>query len=273
MAGRSFNIVMIGAGNVATQLSQSLKIAGHNLQQVYSQSTDSAIGLAGKLTKNTSGPKKKLNKKNITDAITNFSALSTTADIYIIAIKDDAVTQLVKQLHLNNKLVVHTSGSLPMHVLKPASTNYGVFYPLQTISKDKTTDFLRVPICIEGNSKANEKILMELADSLSEEVHLINSEKRKALHLAAVFACNFSNHLFVLAADLLKRNKLPFKLLLPLIQETVDKLNYGPPSKMQTGPAIRRDKKIVLMHLQMLDKDPELKKLYKLLTESIQNKA
>jgi predicted short-subunit dehydrogenase-like oxidoreductase (DUF2520 family) len=251
---KALNIILIGSGNVATQLGLALKKSGHNIVQVYSRTNGTARALALKLR---------------AQPITRLKQLSDKADLYIIAIKDDAVPKLIQQLTLKKKFVVHTSGSLPMNILKRVSSNYGVLYPLQTLSKSKTISFSTVPLCIEANTKANEKQLNTIAHAISKQVHSVNSEKRKVLHLAAVFACNFTNHMYAIANKLLGKNKLPFELLLPLIQETADKVKHGSPVQMQTGPAARNDKSIMKMHLNMLSKEKRTKKLYKSISQSI----
>lgn len=254
MPGKKQNIVLIGSGNVATQMGLALKKAGHTILQVYSRTQTSSRALALKLR---------------SQPVNNLKKITSTADLYIIAIKDDAVNDITKQLNVNGKLVVHTSGSLPLKILKTVSSHYGVLYPLQTLSKNKIIDFSSVPLCIEANTKANEKKLLAIAGSVSKQVHLVDSEKRKVLHLAAVFACNFTNHMYALAEKLLGRNKISFELLLPLIYETANKIKQASPSKMQTGPAIRNDKSIMKAHIILLSKQKRMKKIYKLMSQSI----
>jgi len=249
-------VILIGAGNVATQLGKALNNAGHLILQVYSPTRKSAIVLA-----------KKINAQPITD----LKKLNTTASIYIIAVKDDAIPELVKQLKFREQLVVHTSGSVDLSVLKNASKNHGVFYPLQTFSKNKSVDFSSIPICIEGSNKSTTKSLKLFAKSISKNVHEINSSQRKVLHVGAVFACNFSNHMYAIAASLLAKHKLSFDLLKPLIIETADKIKEHNPVLMQTGPAIRNDKKTMDAHLKLLATDKELKTIYKLISDHIRN--
>ncbi len=248
------NIVLIGAGNVATQLGLALKKSKHAILQVYSKHHSSANTLAKLLSCESTDLPEKINPD---------------ADIYIIAIKDDKIVQLVKQLKLKNKIVVHTSGSIDMAILQTLSKNYGVFYPLQTFSKNKKTNFDNVPICIEANNRDVFNELQQLAKSISNNVQKINSQQRKAIHLAAVFACNFSNHLYSIADNILTENKLSFELLKPLILETADKIENNTPAKMQTGPAVRGDKKIMKAQLKMLSGNKERQRLYKLLSQSI----
>ncbi|HET6227043.1 MAG TPA: Rossmann-like and DUF2520 domain-containing protein [Bacteroidia bacterium] len=247
-------ITLIGAGNVATQLGTALHKAGYAIQQVYSPSAKSASILA-----------KRINAQ----AITDLKNLDTTAAIYIIAIKDDAIATLAKQLSFNEQVVVHTSGSVEMSVLKNTSKNYGVFYPLQTFSKTKAVDFKTVPICIEASNKSTTALLKRFAKTISNDVQEIDSRQRKILHIGAVFACNFTNHLYAIADAFLGKHQLSFNLLKPLIAETADKIKQHDPASMQTGPAIRNDKKTMDVHIKLLAADKDLKTIYKLLSNHI----
>ncbi|MEO6904628.1 MAG: Rossmann-like and DUF2520 domain-containing protein [Bacteroidia bacterium] len=247
-------IVIIGAGNVATHLGIALHDIGYTISQVYSPTKKSAFTLA---------------KLIGADAITKIKDINDAATFYIVAIKDDAIEGLVNQLNLKDKLIVHTSGSVAMNVLKKASKNYGVIYPLQTFSKNKIVDFKTIPLCIESNNATSLKSILYFAKTINNNIHKINSEQRKLLHLSAVFACNFSYYMYVIAEKLLSKNKLPFELLKPLIEETAMKIKDGSPAKMQTGPAVRNDKNTINAHLKLLNTDNNLKKIYKLLSESI----
>jgi predicted short-subunit dehydrogenase-like oxidoreductase (DUF2520 family) len=247
-------IVLLGAGNVATQLGKALHENGYLVSQVYSPTKRSAGTLAKKLKSN---------------PISDLKKVDRTASVYIIAVKDDAIALLAKQLKLKDQLIVHTSGTVDINVLKGCSTNYGVFYPLQTFSKDKPLDFKNVPVCIESSNKATAVSLEYFAKSLSKNVQKINSEQRKIIHVAAVFACNFSNHLYTIAASILAGHRLSFDLLKPLIAETADKIKLNAPVKMQTGPAIRKDVKTMNAHLKLLSKDKKLKMIYKLMSDHI----
>lgn len=247
-------IIFIGAGNVATHLALAFHKKGYIISQVYSRRISTASTLAKSL------------KCTYTDAI---SAIDTTADIYIIAVKDDAVSEIADTLRLKNKIVVHTSGSVPMDVLKPVSKNYGVFYPLQTFSKNKKVNFTNVPVCIESANASTLESLISLARSISDNVQKINSEQRKVIHLAAVFACNFSNHLYAIADNILIANELSLDILKPLIEETATKIMYNAPASVQTGPAIRKDKETINSHLQLLQGNKEYQRLYQLLSKSI----
>jgi len=250
----TYKIVIIGAGNVGTQLSLALKKSKHTIIQVYSKHKSSASNLAKSLN---------CNYTNYPDKI------DTTADIYIIAINDDSIVEIVKQLKLKDKIVVHTSGSVEMDILKPSSKNYGVFYPLQTFSKNNKVDFKIIPICLEASNTATFKILQSLAKSISNNVQKIDSEQRKTIHLAAVFANNFSNHLYTIAAAILKSANVSFDILKPLIEETAKKIKSSSPDEIQTGPAMRDDKKTMNKHLKMLSGKKDYQQLYKLISKSI----
>jgi predicted short-subunit dehydrogenase-like oxidoreductase (DUF2520 family) len=254
MKTKTTQITLIGAGNVATNLGIALQKEGYQISQVYSKTKKSAEALA-----------KKINAK----AITDLKLLNDDAIIYIIAVKDDAIEKTAKHLSLKDKIVVHTSGSISLNILKKSSKNFGVFYPLQTFSKEKKVDFKNIPICIEGNNKATSTTLNYFAKSISNNVQSINSEQRKTIHLAAVFACNFSNHLYTIAETILKKNKLSLDLLKPLIEETANKIKNNSPATMQTGPAIRGDKKTMNAHLKLLSNKKEYKQIYTLLSKSI----
>lgn len=242
-------IVLLGAGNVASHLTTTfLNTKKVDLVQVYNRSIKNIEHLAAQT------------------AITcNLSQLKE-ADIYIIAIPDNHITELAAKLHINNKLVVHTSGSVAMRELK-RNTNIGVFYPLQSFSKDKKVDFSTLPICIESNDKSSLLLLEKLANLITDKVYHINSEQRKSLHLAAVFVNNFVNHLNQIGSEICKTNNVPFEILQPLIQETAKKITHISPLEAQTGPAKRNDTKTINKHLAMLPLDQ--REIYKLLTKNI----
>lgn len=254
MKSTHYKIVLIGAGNVATHLALAFQKSGQVVIQVYSKQFENAVGLA-----------KKLNC-GYTDSL---KAIDKTADIYIIAVKDDAVAEVAEQLKLRGKIVAHTSGSVEMAVLKSSSSNYGVFYPLQTFSKSNKVNMRAVPLCLEASNSATLKTLSTLAECISNNVQRINSEQRRTIHLAAVFACNFSNHMYAIAETILKSNSLSLDILKPLIEETAKKIQHASPVEMQTGPAVRNDKKTMDSHLQLLGERKEYKKLYQLISKSI----
>jgi predicted short-subunit dehydrogenase-like oxidoreductase (DUF2520 family) len=165
--------------------------------------------------------------------------------------------------------VIHTAGSLAMDVLSPFTSRYGVFYPLQTFSKNKRVDFSKIPVFIESNNEIDLQIIKSLAESISDTVYEASSTQRQNLHLAAVFACNFVNHFYAIAADWVEKTDFPFHVLLPLIVETAEKIHYLTPREAQTGPAIRYDRKVIEKQLDLLKTDKTTQQLYKLMSEHI----
>jgi predicted short-subunit dehydrogenase-like oxidoreductase (DUF2520 family) len=188
------------------------------------------------------------------------------ADITIIAVSDDVIAEVSSKIE--NDFVVHTSGSVGMNTLKNKQRK-GVFYMLQTFSKDKIVDFSKVPFCLEAENKQDYQLLEKLATAIGKKIYSISSEQRKTLHVAAVFVNNFTNHLYKIGNDICKKNNISFDILKPLIQETALKIEQLSPEKAQTGPAIRKDEKTMKNHLNLLDKNQQ--KIYKILTKSIQN--
>lgn len=188
------------------------------------------------------------------------------ADVTIIAVSDDAISEVSSKI--SNSLVVHTSGSFSMENLKN-TTNKGVFYMLQTFSKDKEIDFSKVPFCLEAENESDYKLLEILAKSIGKNIYNINSSQRKSLHIAAVFVNNFTNHLYKIGNDICNKSNVPFVILQPLIEETAEKIKTLSPEKAQTGPAIRNDKQTINNHLDLLDSHQQ--KIYKIITKSIQN--
>lgn len=209
-----------------------------------------------------------LNAENITVTQISSRNLDTIplAAITIIAVSDDAIALVSSKI--KNALVVHTSGACKMSELKNTNKK-GVFYMLQTFSKEKEVDFSEVPFCIEAADEKDRKLLEKVAKTIGKKVYTINSEQRKAIHIAAVFVNNFTNHLYKIGKDLCKEHQIPFEVLHPLIKETASKIEILSPEKSQTGPAIRNDKKTIKKHFDLLNKSQQ--KIYKVLTKSIQN--
>lgn len=249
-------IVLIGSGNVASHLGQALYNKKHSIAQVFSRNIDNATQLAQALR---------------AEAIDDLSKLQTDADLYIISVKDDVLESVIGQIPLVKGLVVHTAGSVDMKVLARFE-NYGVFYPFQTFTKDTAIDFSTIPMLVESPTDANLQILHVLASELSSNVIKASSEQRAQLHIAAVYACNFVNHMYRLSEEVLAKCDLPFSLLYPLIKETANKVIGHSPSKTQTGPASRNDQKIINKHLAYLKDDEELSDIYKVLTASVLSK-
>ena len=248
------NCVILGAGNLATNLALALKQSGFAISQVYSRTEKNA---------------KALSKLTGADYTSLISDVKTNASIYFIVVKDDAIEEVLNGLDLKGKLLIHCSGSTPMEILSNYSGQIGVLYPLQTFSKERLLDFREIPLFIEANSEKNLITIQGIANKLSGKVTITNSEKRQVLHIAAVFACNFVNHLYVLSGDVLEKQGLSFDLLKPLIEETVRKIEHLHPKQAQTGPAVRFDKKIISKHIEALNDEPRLKDMYQFISESI----
>jgi predicted short-subunit dehydrogenase-like oxidoreductase (DUF2520 family) len=247
-------ITIIGSGNIATHLAAEFKNAGHVIVQVYSRSMQNAALLAYHVK---------------AEAIDSLNDINTDTDIFVIAVKDDAIGIIAEQLAPYQKLMVHTSGATDLYTLLAFSDDVGVFYPLQTFSKVKEVDFLKVPLCIEGADEKTAKLLTQLAQTISNNVYEIDSVKRKTLHLAAVFACNFPNYLYAVAQQLLMQQNMDFDMLRPLILETAQKVQTLMPKQVQTGPAVRDDEKTMAFHLQLIKDQPELQEIYQLLSQGI----
>ncbi|RMA64571.1 Rossmann-like and DUF2520 domain-containing protein [Ulvibacter antarcticus] len=246
-------IIFMGFGNVGFHLCSALHKIDHvSVNQIYSRNS---ITLASEL-------------KSI--PTTHKLSEIEDADVYIIAIPDDAIAHFSETLPFKNKLVVHTSGSVAMNALSEKNRR-GVFYPLQTFSKNRNVSFKEIPFCLETENASDLAILKSLASTLSETVVEINSEERAKLHLAAVFVNNFVNHIYSISHDYLLDNNISFDLLKPLIAETAAKIQSLPPSEVQTGPAKRNDKNTIEKHLHLLEDGP-YSQLYKELTKAIVEK-
>ena len=248
-------IVLIGAGNVATCLGRTLCKQGHRPLMVYSRTRQSAESL-GRLLQ--------------TDWTTDLQALPA-ADLYVVSVKDDAIDTCLQGFNPGQGVLAHTAGSVDMERLAPYAKHYGVFYPLQTFSKSKEVDFTKITAYIEANDTYSKDKLLSFANLLQTQVREVDSARRAQLHLAAVFACNFANHMCTLANELLNEAGLPFDDLLPLIDETVEKLHRLPPREAQTGPAVRGDQGIQRQHVSKLDASKA--RIYELISESIYRHA
>ena len=245
-------IVLIGSGNVAHHLIEAFaKSKIVEVTQVFSRQKESVSPL--------------FDSNKITDDYNNLAK----ADLYIIAVSDDAIATVSSQLTFKNRLVVHTSGSVSLDVLDKKNRK-GSFYPLQTFSKKKAVDFSQIPICLESENDSDFELLDKVAQSISNTVFKINSEQRKALHVSAVFVNNFVNHLYQMGNEICEANKVPFQILKPLILETANKVMTLSPAAAQTGPAIRNDKQTIASHLDFLLEENQ-KNIYTILTQSIQN--
>lgn len=252
-------IVLIGAGNVATHLGMGLQKAGWQVVQVYSRTEASASKLASRLG---------------VPFVTSLEAVCTDADVYLVMVKDAVLQELIPAVVKGREgaLFVHTAGSVSMSVWENHARRYGVLYPMQTFSKAREVDFALVSFFVEANGETELLRLKEMASSLSPKVYEATSAQRTYLHMAAVFACNFANHMYALSAHLLEKNGLPFDAMLPLIDETARKAHVLSPKDAQTGPAVRRDTNVMNKHLEMLAGEPKMKEIYKIISNSIQEK-
>ncbi|WP_060873648.1 Rossmann-like and DUF2520 domain-containing protein [Myroides odoratus] len=245
-------ITILGSGKVAHHLIGNILESDQlTLQQIYARNTNSVTDLV---------PENRV--------VNDIKALKP-ADIFIIAVSDISIEEVSSQIQIPNQFVVHTSGTIPMSAIQ--QERKGVMYLLQSFSKDKELDFSSIPFCIEANHQEDFQLLEKIAVSFSERVYKISSEQRKAIHLAAVFVNNFSNHMFTMGEDICKEYQVPFEILKPLILETAHKIMHLSPFEAQTGPASRGDQNTINQHLEMLT-DPTKKEIYQLITKSIQNR-
>ncbi|GEP50957.1 hypothetical protein FNO01nite_16290 [Flavobacterium noncentrifugens] len=241
-------IAIIGSGNVAQHLISAFTESDRTeVVQVFSRSNF---------------------ESDTIPVVHNLNELAA-ADLYIIAVSDDAIAEVSSQLPFENRLVAHTSGSVSIDALN-AKNSKAVFYPLQTFSKNKATDFKVIPICIETESGSDFDLVQKTAKSISEKVFSISSEQRKSIHVSAVFVNNFVNHLYKIGNDICNEHGLPFEILQPLIRETSEKIMTLSPKDAQTGPAKRNDLQTINAHLDFLS-DENQRNIYKILTQSIQN--
>lgn len=261
-------ITFIGAGNVAWHLAPALENAGHHVNEIVSRQLSHARQLVSLLYD--ARPRSDLNIAN------------SSSRLFLLTVPDDALPDVCSRLVLpENAIVIHTSGSYSLDDLNRLMQLYsdipvrtGVFYPLQTFSRDQNLlDFEEIPLCIEASDPETEGVLVAMGQEISSIVYLVSSAERRVLHLSAVFACNFTNYLLTIAKDLTDANDLEFDLLRPLIRETFRKaLAANNPADVQTGPARRGDQKTVTTHLAMLNRQPPLMEIYELLTEGIKGK-
>ena len=247
-------LVIIGAGNVGQQLGLALKEAGYPILQVMSRSRKSAERLAEKLG---------------VDFTMDRDKIVRDAGMYLVCVNDDAMEEVVAGMNPAGKCIVHTSGSTPLDLLKNYTTECGVLYPFQTISRIYKPDFKKIPLLVEASTTSLEEVLLTLARRLSDIVQPMDSRQRQLLHLSAVFACNFSNHMYACAKSLLDANGISFAMLHPLILETARKAMRIDPKEAQTGPAVRNDSLTIEKQRAMLEPFPELQKLYTFVTGSI----
>lgn len=235
-------IVLIGRGRLATNLEHALLSAGHEVASINSRTLE---------------------------------ALPLEADVYIVAVKDAALADVIRAATKGreSQLFVHTAGSMPMDIFKGLTVHYGVFYPMQTFSKERLVDFNDISVFLETNDAVSMERLKMLSTTLTTHIYELDSDGRKHLHLAAVFACNFVNHCYALSAEMLAAKGLPFSVMLPLVDETAQKVHELSPREAQTGPAVRGDQNVMQMQANMLADNPAVKQIYEALSNDIQRLA
>lgn len=249
------NIVIIGAGNVATVLAQCFVAKNHTIIQIINRDKIKGEALAYKVQ-----------AKNFN---TTLQSIQQGADFYVLAVSDNAIANIAHNIHIKDGVLLHTAGSVDVQVLKPAAKQYGVLYPLQSLSAS-TTLIPDIPFLVEGSEHIIEQTIYKWATTFSNTVQLADSNARLQAHLAAVFVSNFTNYLYTLTDEYCAVNNIDFSLLFPLIEETATRLKNITPSALQTGPAVRDDKETIQKHQQLLQQYPTLLRIYNIMTESIQ---
>lgn len=249
-------IALVGAGRVASCMGPRLKEAGHTVTGVYSRTIEHARELAAAVGAH---------------AVDRLEALPE-ADVYLTMLSDDTLLQLAPVIVKGRKqaLFLHTAGSVPMDIWKEAgAVRYGVLYAMQTFSKGIKVDWGQVPVFIEGSSAKELESVRRMALDLSPNVTPLSSKGRKKLHVAAVFTCNFTNHMYAISEQLLNEEGVPFSVMLPLVRETARKVETLSPAAAQTGPAIRGDRKVMKEHLELLSEHKEYADIYRLVSTDI----
>lgn len=247
------DVTIIGTGNVATWLVFALKKAKIHVSQIYGRNDIKCHNLASSCG---------------AEAVTDLSKLKNNSHLYIFSLKDDCYDSVISQIPFELPMAVLTAGSVSQNVLAPVTPRFGTLYPCQTMSSEMDFSRVVVPLCVEGCDSTVESQLLHFAARLSEQVIPLHEKERECLHLAAVFACNFSNALYGIAFDILKNANIEPKVLLPLLQNTLKKLETMPPADAQTGPAIRNDKSVINKHLSMIS-DEKWRDIYEKMTEEI----
>lgn len=251
------NIVIIGAGRVGSALSIAFSKKEHRILKIISRSIDRAAGLA-EILECDYGDK---------------PDIPGEAEVVILAVKDDALRDVIKDIKVSNDAVLaHTAGSVGLDVFGKNTVNHGVFYPLQTFTHGREYNFSTIPLFLEANNKHSHMLLKSLAVTVSENVFYLDSDKRRYLHLAAVFSSNFVNHMYSAGKEISDQASMEFNVLLPLLRETLDKAADLGPENSQTGPAVRNEKKTIEKHLDLLSFSPDLQKIYQVITDSIIHK-
>jgi predicted short-subunit dehydrogenase-like oxidoreductase (DUF2520 family) len=247
-------IVIIGAGRLAVNLSMAIHKKGFRIMEVCNRTESKGESLA-----------RRLKARYIQEP----ELITPDADCYILAVSDAAISLVLEHLKTENRLIVHTSGTVNLNILQSVSSNSGVIYPLQTFTTNRLLPFRRIPLCIEASSPENLLLIRSLAESLSEKVYTMTSEQRRALHLSAVFASNFTNFMVAISQELLREKGIESGILEPIIRETAGHAISGDVFKLQTGPAVREDMETIRLHLEMLSTHSDYKEIYDLITRNI----
>ena len=246
-------VSLVGSGNIAHWLVYALKKADVDIRQIYSRQLGHAKELAAKAG---------------ADAIDNLRDLSPDSDLYIFSVKDDSYETLLSQLPFRLPLAVHTAGSLSIRIFEPYADSYGILYPYQSLNKNMDFANVEVPLSVESNDKMVENELFAFAGRLSSTVQLMGEAQRLVLHRAAIFGCNFTNAMYAIAYDILRENNIDWRMILPLLENTLDKVKTMNPHDAQTGPAKRGDQNIIRMHQEALQ-DERLREIYRLMSDYI----
>lgn len=251
----STSIILLGSGNVAAHLGPALKKAGYRISQVYSPNLENAAALASRLEAR---------------PVNQLEEVSPEADLYLVMLKDDALAEIADKLKLSGKLVIHTAGSGSIELLEACSSRRGVLYPLQTFSRSVPMELSQIPFFIESSVADDLPLIRELAAALSERVYEADSATRKQIHLAAVFASNFTNHMYAIASALMKDADIPFDVLAELMVQTTRKALQTAPLEVQTGPAVRFDAAVLESQLKLLTGNRDWQRIYRNISSDIQ---
>lgn len=252
--GETNGIFLLGAGNLATHLGLKLRDSGYRVTTVFSRTIESARALAGRLgARPTDDP----------------SWRDEEATILIFCLPDDVIPGILGRVNTGDRILIHTTGSVPSSVFGPYSEHYGVLYPLQTFSRDRDPEWEEIPLCIEASNDRTAAVIRSVAESISDRVVPLDSDQRRQLHLSGVIASNFTNHLYRVAFELAAAGGIDPGLLVPLILETARKAVLMGPAASQTGPAVRGDLETRREHVRMLEGRPEIQKLYTFMSENI----
>ena len=254
-SSESHTIVILGAGNVSTHISRHFHLAGHQLLTLYNRSEQNGILLAKELD---------------CPLVTSLEELPDQADFYVVCLPDRVIPEVTSVLERKQGIWLHTAGAGPLELLEGSPHGYGVLYPLQSLSRERSIAFRTIPILIEGSNPAVESQIQALADSISDRVMQVSSADRLGIHMAAVFANNFSNHMVRIAQQILEGMDLEWELMSPLLEETFQKLQEHKAQDVQTGPAVRGDHKTMEQHLELLRDHPEWQKLYTFISREIE---